>query len=243
MSGWMEDLEKLNKLRNDNLISEEEYEIEKAALLPSIANSPDSKPTYNLGGLGKAISILAVISSIMGLLSLIAFANRASVINDIKNGTYVSWADIDNADTFVGVSTIFEILIGIPLAIILIIWAWRAAGNLEAWGKSGRWSRGWAIGGWFCPIMFFFVPYQVISDAWKNALNSDSGQQRNNLWLAGFVVWWIGYALNVIGSMIGTDTIDDAIAGDVIYAASGVTTIAAGILIAIAFNQMSKRHT
>jgi len=241
VSGWMEDLEKLNKLRNDNLISEEEYEQQKAALLPT--GSESSISTYNLKGLGKAISILAVISSIMGLLSLIAFANRASLINDIKNGTYVSWADIDNADTFVGVSTIFEILIGIPLAIILIIWAWRAAGNLEAWGKRGRWSRGWAIGGWFCPIMFFFVPYQVISDAWKNALNFSSGQQRNNLWLAGFVVWWIGYALNVIGSMIGTDTIDDAIAGDVIYAASGVTTIAAGILIAIAFKQMSERHT
>jgi|TARA_B100002051_G_C16730681_1_gene638037 hypothetical protein len=240
---WMDELRELDKLRADSLITEEEYEKQKALLIPSKSNATT---TYNLLGLGKAVSIVAGLSSVVGLLSLIAFSNRASLLTDIKNGNFVSWSDGDNADTFVGAVIAFEFLIGIPLFVLLIIWAWRATLNIEAQGHSGRWSRGWAIGGWFTPVMFLFVPYQVISDAWKNASDEEEiDSARNNFWLAGFALWWVAVAFGVLGNITNADidsSIDDAILGDIFYAINGAISLIAGILIAVAFNQMSKRH-
>ena len=92
--------------------------------------------------------------------------------------------------------------------------------------------------------MFFFVPYQIISDAWKNATdNGEVGGGRNKFWLAGFIFWWASAAFAIFGSIVSDgDSIDDAINGDVIIALSGGVGVIAGIVIAVAFNQMSKRH-
>ena len=245
MAEWMEELRKLEGLRADSLITEEEFEKQKALLIPSQSNVT----TYNLLGLGKGVSILSGLSAVLGLLTLIAFAYRASLLSDIKNGEYVSWSDADAADAFAGATVVFQWLIGIALLVLLIIWGWRAAGNIESKGRSGRWSRGWAIGGWFTPIMFFFVPYQVISDTWKKASDDVMTEgNRNNFWLTGFIFWWVSTVLSWLGSMAfnSYDTyssLDDAITGDTLYAISGFFSIVAGIFIAIAFNQMSKRHT
>ena len=243
MSKWMEELRKLDKLREDSLISKEEYEEQKALLIPS---EHSNVTTYNLLGLGKAVSILSGISAAVGLFVLIAFSYRASILTDIKDGKYLSWNDVENADNFVSASLIFEFLIALPLLVLLIIWAWRATSNIEALNRKGRWTSGWAIGGWFTPVMMFFVPYQVVSDAWKNASGEgDVENQRNSFWLVGFILWWVSFAFAFIGNFTGyeiEDGIDDAIVGDVLYAINGGISIISGILIAIAFNQMSKRH-
>ena len=67
-------------------------------------------------------------------------------MTDIKNGKFVSWSDGEDADAFVGGASAIEFLIAIPSLVLLIIWAWRATVNIESRGRSGRWSRGWAIG-------------------------------------------------------------------------------------------------
>lgn len=241
MAEWMEELRRLDALRADSLITDEEYDKQKALLIPSENSNVKS---YNLLGLGKAVSILSALSAVAGLITLIAFAYRASLLTDIKNGKFVSWSDGDDADAFVGAASSIEFLIGIPLFVLLIIWAWRATVNIESKGRSGRWSRGWAIGGWFTPVMFLFVPYQTISDAWKNAteVGEDDGG-RNKFWLAGFIFWWVSVAFALLGGIVSEgDSIDDAVSGDVLIALSGACGVIAGILIAVAFNQMSKRH-
>ena len=154
MAEWMEELRRLDELRADSLITDEEYDKQKALLIPS-ENS--NEKSYNLLGLGKAVSILSALSAVAGLITLIAFAYRASLLTDIKNGKFVSWSDGDDADAFVGAASSIEFLIGIPLFVLLIIWAWRATVNIESRCRSGRWSRGLAIGGWFTPVIFFFV--------------------------------------------------------------------------------------
>jgi hypothetical protein len=168
------------------------------------------------------------------------------MLTDLKNGEYVSWRNVENADNFVTVSLVFEFILAPALLVLLIVWAWRATLNIESRNRKGRWSRGWVVGGWFTPVMWFFVPYQVISDAWKNASSEGEVEnQRNNFWLVGFILWWVSFAFGFIGNFTGNEInagIDEAIVGDVLYAINGGIAIISGILIAIAFNQMSKRH-
>ncbi len=123
MAEWMEELRKLDKLRADSLITDEEYEKQKALIIPSKNNATN---TYNLLGLGKAVSIVAGILAVLGLLRLIAFSNRASLLTDLKNGNFVSWSEGDNVDSFVRIVMVLSNLLGIALLVLLIIWAWRA---------------------------------------------------------------------------------------------------------------------
>ena len=252
MTEWMEELRKLDQLRNDSLITDIEYEKQKALIIPS-GHTPSlsAQQQYLLGGLGKGISILAIIYSIFSLFRVIAFANRANLINDFKDGYRPSFSAVENADDMVLATLSISILVSIALLICMIIWAWRATTNLDSLGISHRWGRGWAIGGWFTPIMFCFVPYQIISDAWKKAPNQNiSGStsnfqlvdKRNNFWLIGFILWWVQIALHRIAGNQG-DGIDEVITADVLGAVGGGVGIIAGILFAIAFRQMSERHS
>ena len=74
----------------------------------------------------------------------------------------------------------------------MIAWSWRVTVNLEYWDKQPKWNSKWAIGGWFTPIGFLFIPYQVVRDAWKlpPGKNPDSVKRPNLWWLGGFVLWW-----------------------------------------------------
>ena len=259
MAEWMEELRKLDELRADSLITEEEYEEQKALIIPS-GHTPSLSTQreymlvgkYKLGGLGKAISILAVIFSIFSLWRLTAFVNRANLLNDVQDGYGISFIDAENADSMVRASLGVSVIANFALLFCMIAWAWRATSNLDRLGISHRWGKGWAIGSWFTPIMFFFVPYQIVSDAWKkapeqNVSNTSSNlelvDQRNNFWLIGFILWWVQIAVNQISGNQNGETIDGLMTADVLGAVGSGFGIIAGISIAIAFSQMSKRHS
>ena len=49
--------------------------------------------------------------------------------------------------------------------VVFIVWLWRARGNAElfCYGQHRR-GRGWVIGGWFCPVVNFWFPKQIVDD-------------------------------------------------------------------------------
>ena len=125
---------------------------------------------------------------------IVAHAQRASLINDVLDGRYVSYAQADAADSNILNSSLTLVICHIAFLIFMITWAWRATDNLEHWNKKPQWGKGWAIGGWFTPIGFLFIPYQVVRDTWNLAPTKASNlpDTRNNWWLASFISWWIG---------------------------------------------------
>ena len=50
-------------------------------------------------------------------------------------------------------------------AVVFIVWLWRARGNAEffCYGRHRR-GRGWVIGGWFCAVVNFWFPKQIVDD-------------------------------------------------------------------------------
>ena len=49
--------------------------------------------------------------------------------------------------------------------VVFNVWLWRARGNAElfCYGQHRR-GRGWVIGGWFCPVVNFWFPKQIVDD-------------------------------------------------------------------------------
>ena len=195
---------------------------------------------WDLRNLSIGLYVFLMLVTIMHVWRIGAHAQRWSLINDLVDGRYVTYTQIDAADSNVLSSFGGLIICHIVYLFLMIVWAWRATDNLEHWNKKPQWGKGWAIGGWFTPIGFLFIPYQVVRDTWRLASKSETGI--NYWWLVSFISWWIGLIAfraaftnqESIESVQNADIV--AIVGICIQIFSALTTIKA-------ISEISNRHT
>jgi len=95
-------------------------------------------------------------------------------------------------------------------AIWFIAWLYRAYGNALAMGARSHWSQGWAIGGWFVPLMNLIVPFQIVAAVRRNAeamAGRRTGGQLEvcwwSAWLAGNVVEMVAVRMMEHGQSVG----------------------------------------
>ena len=64
------------------------------------------------------------------------------------------------------------LLIGVAMVtgVFFLIWIYRAHKNLKALGATDlKYSPGWAIGGFFIPVLNIVRPYQVVAEIWRGS--------------------------------------------------------------------------
>lgn len=111
-------------------------------------------------GLGRATAALFwVVTAISGLLAFALFS-RGSKWDDFVADT-ATLQDLDNADRFVGLAALLQILVQIASIILVALWARRIALNAKA-RRSWAVSPGLAAGGWFIPIGWFWVGFNQL---------------------------------------------------------------------------------
>ena len=198
---------------------------------------------WNLSGLSGFLTASLILLVIMHVARIVAHARRWSVVNDMLNGEYVSIGSADAADNNVLNYSRGLIYVSAIFLILMIIWAWKATNNLEHWNKNPKWGKGWAIGGWFTPIGMFFIPYQVVRDAWRLAPSKDSSLQtkRNNWWLASFISWWIGLIMFRYG-FADLESLEAIKNADIIAIVGISIQIFSALTMIKAIRQISDRH-
>jgi hypothetical protein len=89
--------------------------------------------------------------------------------------------DLLAADAFSRLVAVSTIVVMIAAGVVFLVWLWRARLNAEWIGELDvlrgsvdgevtpvvnlhRRSRGWVIGGWFCPVVNLWLPYQIVAD-------------------------------------------------------------------------------
>jgi hypothetical protein len=206
----------------------------------------------SLHGLSVAAAILLAISAVLSLLSILALRHRRTVW--IANaGLRGDQTKIDDANDLAATTTGFVFLLFVAIAVLVIIWSWRAAKNLEVLGRPDpTLSPGWAIGGWFIPFANYVLPFLVFADLWRAGEASvpwgDRGWKRVHIGTQ-VIAWWIAFvasslALGVL-SGIGGETLDttseindNANVGSVAFALLAV----AAVLGAIVLRQITQRQ-
>jgi len=179
-----------------------------------------------------------------------AFLSRRSLILDPRS----SMRELVDADE--SVEMVMNGLLWVVLAtfVILIMWSWRVAKNTHLWATP-RHSTGWAIGGWFCPIANFFVPYRILHDGWRLTPNSGSKRydpvggpteqvtnQKLTPLLIGWIAWWTGHLVARVGSSGNPESLK-GLADQEAWAAAGFFIIAAAsVFLIIAIRRISHRH-
>ena len=122
-------------------------------------------------------------------------------------------------------------LLQLGLIPVFLVWFYRARKNAGGRGQQQRWGAGWAIGGWFVPIVSLWFPYQIMADIWRANLPAERRNQPAVLpgfwwgcWLVGGGLW---------GGFWGTPGAAGGVARIVAALFALVTTAAAILLIVI----------
>ncbi|AUX70364.1 hypothetical protein CHX26_13440 [Porphyrobacter sp. HT-58-2] len=151
--------------------------------------------------------------------------------------------DTPMALVYIGVLLInFVIYIGAVIAVAM--WIHRGHRNLhEAGIPDLKFSPGWAVGWYFVPIAFLFMPFQAMRELWTvshNSSDSFSASAPGNLGM-----WW---AFWIIGNILGnvsfrTSDMGDGSVGLITGLGSSVCTIVAAWLLMKIMQEITAAQT
>lgn len=162
---------------------------------------------------------------------------RAQVVLDPATGE--SW------DHRALVATNVSFLLLVITGTLFITWHYRMLRKLERIHPTPlRHSPGWAIAGWFVPLLNLVRPKQMVDETWRAAAPPDTSPTRIPL---SFHVWWAFWVLSEIANAIGTNlprhNLDDVVKASNMLAAADALTLAAALLAIVVVIRLDARAT
>ena len=192
----------------------------------------------SVNGLGTAVSILICLVALAQAVLAASEWYTYKVVKDYVEGPVKDPDRLDRADEVVVLAVGGWVLALLAAGVVFIVWLWRARGNAELFcnGQHRR-GRGWVIGGWFCPVVNFWFPKQIVddviaaSDPRTPPLLPDLRRiPRHGLVLA----WWLAWVATMVRGNVGNPDLaaDVQDVSDRVLGAS-VSTVGA-VLVAVA---------
>jgi hypothetical protein len=146
--------------------------------------------------------VVVIIVDVVAIFSDIAELN---LISRMLNGEFVSLGEAESSDNRQATMGMIQLVLLVGTGILFLTWMYRAYKNLRAFNVCGlQYSPGWAVGGWFVPVLCLWRPYQVMSEIWKASSPSslaagDEGWQREST--SPLLGWW--WAAWLVGGFVG----------------------------------------
>ena len=150
-------------------------------------------PTRSLFGLGLATQLLlgvqlaVVLALVLPVLHVNDLVHRAQ-----DNPGSVSLDAARHADNTVSALANLQLILYAATLIVWIFWFYRARVNAETWApEMQRHGKGWAIGGWFCPIVQLWFPFTIAQDI----LNGTERKAEDRIYYGSprplLIAWWL----------------------------------------------------
>lgn len=97
-------------------------------------------------------------------------------------------------------------------AVVVMVWLHQVRSNIEhidphQWAGRRRLSKGWAVGSWFVPIGFLWLPLQVVLDVWWGSAEPTRERRRTPKIIIG---WWTCWLLSWFTGVRFTETVTHA---------------------------------
>lgn len=156
---------------------------------------------YSLRGLSTALSVVLAVCIALSFASVVTVLRERSAFQDAV-ADFWQLSRYDDARALAHRMTMFTAVAAMVVGVLLIIWMWRAAKDLQALGRfQPTLSAGWAIGGWFVPFASFVLPCIVAVGLWKG---SDATIPGGNVdWKRARIspllwIWWVAWVANLV---------------------------------------------
>jgi hypothetical protein len=154
------------------------------------------------------MTVLLVIAGVIAAILVPLAVHERQVVHDGSTfGTFFATDKVRDAVDAVNGVTGFYFLIFISIAVLWMIWMWRAATNTALLRRfKPRFANGFAIGGWFIPIANWIIPGMHMYDIDKGSGPPARPGERPQA--SGLVVlWWVVFVVGWIGSAFGQVTV------------------------------------
>ena len=131
------------------------------------ANPTPAAATRRIGGLATPIVVSTTIVAIGTLISAFLSAGVATDAADFLAGS-IEQSEFE--DSLVPLNSL-QLLVSIATlatGVLTIIWMFRIANNVRAFGRATTWAPLFAIFGWFLPpLILYVIPFLVLRELWK----------------------------------------------------------------------------
>jgi hypothetical protein len=126
-------------------------------------------PDESLGVRAKWTIAALIVTAVLDVVAVASDWSRYDLLGRIVSGGSFTLAEANASDHRQAVIGGVQIGVLLVTAIIFIWWFHRAYRNLDALGGERRFGTGWAIGGWFVPILNLWRPKQIANDIWRGS--------------------------------------------------------------------------
>jgi hypothetical protein len=193
--------------------------------------------------LGIAVDVVAFVSDLA----------EYGLISRIIRGLPVTEAQALANDSRQGMIGLAQLITYAATAAAFVVWFWAAYANLPALGTTNlRFGTGWAIGGWFVPILSLWRPKQLANDIWR-ASDPELPPGEADRWkgrdVAPLLHWWWGAFL--VGGWLGiaalrqsyrAETVEQIRTVSAVQAWSDASWVVAGILAVLVVSAATRRQ-
>jgi hypothetical protein len=195
-------------------------------------------------GLGITVAVLIGSTLLFNVLSTVSDWYSYGVVRDYFNDVPgVGEDELEGADTFSALTALPNLFLYIAAAVAFLTWLWRARVNSELTRGAAehRRARGWVIGGWICPVVNLWFPFQIVDDVHRTS--SPRPMQSNGL----VVGWWIAFLAGQIidrilmGAYLQKDiTAENLLMTANFSTASSAVTVISGVLVILVVKRVSE---
>lgn len=163
----------------------------------------------SIRSLGSFVTVLFGLSVLLSVGVILAMIPQRAFIAGARAGTPYTVEDGERVDQ--PVNTLGQLQRGLALVLVptFLTWFYRAYRNLPSLGlKKPEHTPGWAVGGWFVPILFWVWPYTIAKEIWNSSY--PRGVDERKAKPAGTIVlaWWIVWVMAQVLVMFLTQLVD-----------------------------------
>ena len=206
--------------------------------------APASGPPWRSLRAPTTVALVAfLLYGVVGVVAVASGVDRLDLLSGLEDGTAgASRADFN--DRWFGATGILQFVVLLAAGVAFITFFHRAYKNLRAFGYQTTHGTGWAIGGWFVPLLSLVRPKQIANEIWRKS--GDSWHQKPPALLSW---WWAGFLLSTILGQAafritvdGGDDIDALRTQASVYLLSDVVDLVALVLVVAVTVRLSRRQ-
>jgi hypothetical protein len=178
----------------------------------------------SLRGRQRAVVIVFALIVLVDIIAVLSSMAELNLLDRIDSGAFVADSEIDANDIRQGSMGMIQGALYIAGAVVFIRWLRAAYRNTDVVAPGlRRYGHGWAIGGWFVPILAAWRPKQIINDVWRAGSASPYAEERPPVLL---LAWWLSWVASTLlaqaagRAAFGQDTVDELRTADILYIVS-----------------------
>ncbi len=213
---------------------------------------PHGEPYRPLGRRAQLVTILLIIGIGTTIAGVVSGLMERSLLDDVQQGRFITPRQADDNDRRQLIVALVDGTVFIATGIFFLLWFHRAYRNLPALGGDRRYGTGWAVGGWFVPVLGAWRPKQIINDIWRESGprttdeygTKDEGNKVPNL----FLLWWLACLLMSALYWAATRTswsavtIDELLATNALFLFGDISSIVAAALAVVFVQRATSRE-